>query len=235
MFERDFESHVYSPSQCLWPSAGARRRESARTMSVNQLGRLRDRRTSQWVGFILTLLTTGTACSSDETELFVEICGDLSVPTELDSLRVAILDEQRRSVRSGVRELLQCPGDRISALPQSVSFPLLEGEGWIVVTGLRDEVEIIRFERRIHVEGQESNPIVAYLDRQCLGFQCPLGQTCLQGRCQLTPVATSRDQCPRLEAGPMEDDVGLVIANDAGEVVEPPRYCPQPESGSEAQ
>ncbi|MFU8807057.1 MAG: hypothetical protein ACNA8W_24835 [Bradymonadaceae bacterium] len=173
-----------------------------------------------------------TGCSRDTDDLVIEVCGNLGVPDELDSLRISILDAERQPMRSGVRELLECPGDRLRPLPQSVTFPPVVGEAWVVVTGLVDEVEKIRFERRINVEGPDFNPVVAILDHACLGFQCPLGQTCVSGRCVVAPYSVSGTSCPSarhggddLDAGPVED------GEDVGAGPPTPTYCPAPDVG----
>lgn len=149
-------------------------------------------------------------------------------------MRIAVLDAQRQALRAGVRELLECPGDHLRPLPQQVSFQPLETEGWVVVTGLRDEVEVIRYERRINVEERDVNPIIAVLSRDCLGFQCPLGQTCMGGRCQVVSTSVTRGSCPSA-LSPVADelDAGDVEESDASFAAPSPRYCPAPDTGIE--
>ena len=60
--------------------------------------------------------------------------------------------------------------------------PMGNGNGWIRVQGLKDGVVVVTSE----VRPEESANI--RLERQCRLVQCPTGQTCLGGECELVPV-----------------------------------------------
>ncbi|MDX9720212.1 MAG: hypothetical protein RBU37_05670 [Myxococcota bacterium] len=145
-----------------------------------------------WVALAFSLLF---ACSSERSVVTVRLCGDLDVPLQVDSVRVSLLDGERKEKRAGIRNLLECPAELIRELPQSVELATFEGEAWVVATGLRDGVEVIRVERRVRLSSDESFELSVGLNKECIGVKCSLGQTCVEGRCALVPWGEAPLSC----------------------------------------
>ena len=167
----------------------------------------------------------------------VRVCGDLHVPTELDTLRVSILDAERNERRAGVVALLECPGDKLKLLPQTVELGAFDGEAWILVQGLQDGIERIRVERRVRLHGDEATRVVLGLNRDCVGVSCALGQTCRGGACVLVPWESDDSQCASVPLGDVvEVDVVEELDVEISDVeVEPPRYCPPEETSGDVE
>ncbi|MBA2665286.1 MAG: hypothetical protein H0U74_23560 [Bradymonadaceae bacterium] len=186
---------------------------------------------------ILTLITLG-GCSRDDAQVQISVCSDMSVPGELDAIRVTVLDEARVQQRTGILELLECPAERVKTLPQAVHFDPVAGDVWIVVSGFLDGIERVRFERRADMANAPDGEITTILRRACLGFSCPLGQTCVNGRCDQVPREVSSGLCAP-GAPPQQADVGrepadVAVPDDQTPVPRPVYYCPQPDVGLDA-
>lgn len=169
-------------------------------------------------------------CQRSEPVIRVEICGDVAVPESVDAIRVSVLDEQRQEVRAGARELVVCPDDVLLELPQTVEFEPLQAEtAWVVVQGLDDGIERIRFERQVSLDELNVEIVRVGLRSECLGVMCPDGQTCVQGTCQISPVAEPDELCGAA-AAIVEESVDMGAAEPVMEVDmgQPagPRYCP---------
>lgn len=152
------------------------------------------------------------ACDDTSGQLQIELCGDVRIPQEVDSVRVSILDAQRQEVRAGVQELVDCPNMRALPINQRINFSAYDDtELWIVAQGLRQGVEIMRFERRYrpNQEEQPDGPITLGLTRACLGVFCPLGQTCVQGLCELAPFTNPSSLC-KSSVTPDGADMGMM-------------------------
>jgi len=136
---------------------------------------------------VWTVLASSVGCSRDPGQIEVELCGDVSVPDDIDAVRVIFLDDEREETQSGVRELLLCPQDELLLLPQTFGFTEVEGDVTIQVQGLKDGVEVGTYERRVMLEPMRATATIRMaLTRDCLGVQCSLGQTCQGGVCALT-------------------------------------------------
>lgn len=152
------------------------------------------------------------ACDDTSGQLQVELCGDVLIPQDVDSVRVSILDHERQEVRAGVQELVDCPNMRALPITQRINFSAYDDtELWVVAQGLRQGVEIMRFERRYrpNQEDQPDGPITLGLTRACLGVFCPLGQTCVQGRCELAPFTDPSSLC-KSSVTPDGADMGMM-------------------------
>ena len=124
-------------------------------------------------------------------EIDFEVCGDLTVPDDIDALRFLVLDDEMAEVSAGVRELV---GETISSLPVSSSLPSGSGGGWTRVQGLREGVTAIVFSRRIG-DLDATSAVDMVLTYDCLGQECSLGQTCVSGTCILAPVGNEAPSC----------------------------------------
>ncbi|MFT7621866.1 MAG: hypothetical protein ACI9WU_001031, partial [Myxococcota bacterium] len=107
------------------------------------------------------------------------------------------LDADGESVVVGVLPLLQCPEAGLTHLPVHRQLGELVGEHRIIVQALEDEVEVARVEARAWFDGDANRQITLQLQRVCLGVPCPLGQTCIDGKCEVIPFAEESPMpCP---------------------------------------
>jgi hypothetical protein len=139
----------------------------------------------------IPLLSSG--CTSDEANAVVELCGDLSVPDDIESVRVVIYDEDRTPLRQGVRELWTCPGPTLHRLPQTFEFDPVEGDVFIEVQGLKEGAPVMRSELRTSFAAGSNettnNKATVSLTKACMGVRCAAGETCVQGKCELVSLA----------------------------------------------
>lgn len=124
-------------------------------------------------------------CDADPV-VAVRVCGDLVVPTDVDVLRVAALDDAGTELVAGV-QTLEGP------LPVVHALGVLRGERRIVVQALAAGVERVRAEVRAQLKGDDE--IEVRVAKACVGVACPLGQTCVDGDCEVVPFA-SGENCP---------------------------------------
>jgi hypothetical protein len=141
------------------------------------------------IGLGLALFATG--CPNSDLEF--RVCGDLVVPDDIDGFRLLILDQDRHELHSGVRSLVE-EDSAVDQLPLSASLPNGSGPGWAKIQGLLAGVAVITFERQI---GKLEDTAVAdmVLTADCVGQDCPLGQTCVAGTCILAPVNAEDPIC----------------------------------------
>lgn len=159
------------------------------------------------VGFVALLGLV--ACDDTSGQLQVQLCGDVLIPQEVDSVRVSVLEANRQEVRSGVQELVDCTQLRALPLSRRINFTSYDdSELWVVAQGLRQGVEIMRFERRYR-PSQEQEVVELGLTRACLGIFCPLGQTCIQGLCEQAPFTSPSSLC-KSAAAPNGADMGAM-------------------------
>jgi hypothetical protein len=141
--------------------------------------------------FLLALLATA-GCPSSNIDF--HICGDLGVPDDIDGVRLLVLDQERELISSGVRSLVDDQGAPTDSLPVTGSLRSGSGSGWAEVQGLSGGVAVITFGRRVgDLEGTPWVDMV--LTQDCLGQDCPLGQTCVAGACILAPVGDEAPTC----------------------------------------
>lgn len=147
--------------------------------------------------FILFLVLLGSfGCFYEEPKLRVEVCGDALIPDDIDAFRISIWDENlENELVSGTRELLRCPGPDFLALPQEVEFNAIEGETWIRVQGLRNGESVSSFWARQRTDADESGEVRVSITRACLGIQCAVGQTCVDGQCVLAEYQPASSIC----------------------------------------
>ena len=172
-------------------------------------------------------MVSALGCRPEATPVRVSVCGDVAVPMQIDAVRVSILDAERAEVASGVRELIECPADRLRSLPQEFEFTQRPGEIRIVAQALLDGVEVGRSERLV-LDASEGAELTVALEAACVGVTCPLGQTCVAGGCELVADATGlgcggtsaggSDAGQESDAGvePVLQDMGTEEGADAG-------------------
>ena len=111
--------------------------------------------------------------------------------------------------RERVVELLDCPEGSVRHLPHSLDFQPFDGEAWAVVQGLKEGVEVLHYERRVTLKTDQPTDLSLALNNDCLGVTCPLGQTCIGGRCTLAPYeANSQTVCASGKPGGTMADAG---------------------------
>ncbi|HJK96512.1 MAG TPA: hypothetical protein RMF84_04785 [Polyangiaceae bacterium LLY-WYZ-14_1] len=147
----------------------------------------------------LVLVVLGSAGCSDD-EITVVVCGDLAVPDDLDAVRVELLDAELGRIRDGVFRLVPDEIDEGMDAPQAESLPVAPsltrptGRGWVRVVPLLDGVAVGQFDREIlSFDGVAS--VDAVLDSRCRRSFCPAGQTCIEGNCQVAPLASDPPGC----------------------------------------
>ncbi len=80
---------------------------------------------------------------------------------------------------------------------RAARLPAPSGRGWVEVVGLRDGVRVVVSEVRTAPIGDADLAVVVPLNRDCLGAECPLGQTCRAGACVLVPQGETEAACAR--------------------------------------
>jgi hypothetical protein len=134
----------------------------------------------------------GGACD-DSTLDTVRVCGDLVVPDELVALRVTVwsVGDGVLTERTGGAVVLSEEGAKTRQLPVEVAVRAVSGERVFRAQALgADGTEVGRGE--VLVSGSPSEAVVVNVTRACLGFVCPLGQTCEDAACVITPAAGTR-------------------------------------------
>ena len=142
------------------------------------------------VGALLT-----AACGPSSNTVFVDVCGDVQIPQDIDAVRISILNSDRSDYRTGTLELIRCTSEDL-ALPQETELEAPFGDIWITAQGLQDGVEVLRSERRMKIE--DSGPAQTafmWMTRSCMRVDCSLGQTCIKGECEQAPFAADEIAC----------------------------------------
>jgi len=153
----------------------------------------------------MMVLATSVHASCDDAGLdTVRVCGDLVVPAELVALRVTVLsvgDGGLRERTGGALVLYEeddVAGEE-QQLPVAVAVAAVGGTRVFRAQAIgRDGTEVGRGE--VLVSGSPGGAVVVNLSRACLGFVCPLGQTCEASACIVTPAAGASGGCLLPEA-----------------------------------
>lgn len=139
---------------------------------------------------LVGLLLASTGCPG-EPKITVQLCGDWTVPGNLDAVRVSTLSNDRsEETYAGVFELLQCSasGDAtIRSLPTDLAFTAPEAPLWIIVQGLHEGAEVMRTEVRVGKPLSGDLRVPVRFTLSCGSVECPLGQTCVDGECVVVP------------------------------------------------
>lgn len=152
-------------------------------------------RTMRLIAVLFVVLCVG-GCFYEDPVFRIEVCGDVRVPQDVDAYRITIWDPNLETeLLSGTRELVQCPGVKVTDLPQVVELSAVSGESWVRVQGLKNGVPVSRFDRRVRVGDDEDADIIVSITRSCLGVTCPKGQTCFDGSCALADFSSSSEIC----------------------------------------
>lgn len=140
--------------------------------------------------FVALLLLVLPACS-DEITLDVRVCGDLEVPTDLDSLVFAVEDDMLAEV-SNERLLLADEGP----LGLSVELTTVEPSGYVSVASGLGNRPVGRSTRHL-TSFENAGRIDLVLSRACYGaVSCSDGQTCNAGACVIAPENDEAPRCP---------------------------------------
>ena len=82
----------------------------------------------------------------------------------------------------------------VISLPVSITLPRPSGPGWVEVKVLQSGVQVTGAFRRVDDFARlDSVEMVVTLD--CLPVDCPAGQTCIEGRCELAPGPRGEPSC----------------------------------------
>jgi|GEM_PF-1616872 len=168
---------------------------------------------------VVSALSSLSACPGDPL-VQLQLCGDWSVPSGLDAIRVSTLSEDRQTeTYAGVFELVVCAADGsvvdLRQLPVQLSFTAPDTPMWVVIQGLKDGAEVMKQEVRIKAQPQADIQVPVRFTQSCGGVDCPLGQTCVDGECVITPYwDTDPMSCDNLPV-PTPPDGGST-ASDAG-------------------
>ena len=172
------------------------------------------------VGFFLCALAL-TACSKskDNTELVVTVWSDLSVPTEMDALRIRVMGKEQT-----VDHPFKLSGDRQAGTYQIPVQLALVPAGQkdlsisITAVGAYQGTDIVSQEAVLPFIPDQARELVLYLARSCKNVSCTSspGFTCEGGACT-KPVAVNAASLPtyvpgRVSAAP---DAGVSPLADA--------------------
>lgn len=181
----------------------------------------------QPLGAILLSALSLAGCNAEAPDTHVEVCGNLSVPAELDSLRVVITDQHGAVLREGVRELWSCPGPSLMQLPQRLTFAPVSGDIFVRIQGLRGGVPVIENTLRKTLGPDDPHATIS-LEQGCLGIQCAPGETCSRGSCELIALASDTiSACAGLSTHPERADAGVDAGGDAHPSGQ--ELCPPPD------
>jgi hypothetical protein len=154
------------------------------------------------------------ACGPSSNTLFIEVCGDVQIPADIDAVRISVLEADRTEHRTGTLDLLNCGGESL-ALPQTTEIEAPFGDVWVVVQGLQDGLEVMSSERRLNIEEKgPAQDVLVGLTRSCMRIACTLGQTCIDGVCEQAPWESDDGAC---SGGPPSDGAGGSTAMCAAE------------------
>ncbi|MBI5526434.1 MAG: hypothetical protein HY897_08865 [Deltaproteobacteria bacterium] len=172
---------------------------------------------------VVTAAWTVVACPESSFDVAVEVCGDVLVPAQVDTLRLTVKDEKSAVISDGIIDLLKCPdGEVVQEIPVVRTFRSAGGRAAIEVQGLRKGVSVIAARAAPDTGAQKK--VFLGLTEACLGITCADGQACVKGECIEVPAATDEGFCgsgPAADGGVNGDsgskgDAGAVDAGDAG-------------------
>ncbi len=149
----------------------------------------------------------------------MQLCGDLAVPEDIESVRVVIYDQNRSPLREGVRELWTCPGPTLHELPQTLEFEPVAGDVFVEVQGLKEGVPVVKSELRTTLSADATEATVS-LERSCMGARCAAGETCVDGECELVALAARAVSRCRSSEQPSGQDASQDASMDAGDVAQ---------------
>jgi hypothetical protein len=168
------------------------------------------------------------ACAPAKTEIIVAVDTDLSVPDELNAVRIDLVGPTGQVRRAN--GTLESASD----LPASVGVHWSEGPLGpiqLTVTGIKDGRDVIqRRARTSFVEG-ETRVLWMVLVESCLERACPLDQTCSEGGCR--PIDVGSDELA-VFAGALKRPDGGDLDAGADASVEPDACVPIDEVCNEA-
>lgn len=151
---------------------------------------------TRWFILLTLVASTQMGCFTGDPDLIVEVCGDVVVSDEVDAVRVIVYDDQRtEEVASGSKDLLSCPDGKVGSLPITLEIPEVPQDAWVVLEGLKDGVPIVTFERRLRGDDESEVEAIMGLTRDCIGLNCPLGQTCYGGECKVVEFDSGEQVC----------------------------------------
>jgi len=153
----------------------------------------------------------------------LELCSDLRVPEEIDTMRISLIDEGGHEVSQGLvildpRSPLPdggCEGE-LATFPQNLALSGGSGSSWVRVQGLKDGVEIARAEARVEFPVSGESPASVLLSADCLGVHCPAGQTCVTGACEITQFGGTPALCDTLSQNMRGPEVDAGSSSDGG-------------------
>lgn len=153
-----------------------------------------------------------TGCGGDETTaIVVSVDTDLSVPSEIDAIRMDVVGPDGRE-RFGLADLTQ------AELPVAIGIvhqrgPLSTLE--VTIVGLvGNTVQVTRTGRTAFVSEQQKL-MVLDLRRACVSVACDSGQTCVDGRC-VTDTIDPAVLAPWVGGVPEDRRLGGSPPGDAG-------------------
>lgn len=146
----------------------------------------------------------------------LHVCGDVAVPSDVDTVGVSLLDENQKSLYEGTSNLFTaksgavadggttdggtsdggvCEPGTAQTLP--LTFDLTAGQGnmWVVVRGFRDGVPVETVWGRVTLLTHGSADVSIGLTKDCLGVKCAYGQTCIRGQCEITKFGGDPKSC----------------------------------------
>jgi len=171
-------------------------------------------------GVLFGLSILFITCSS-EHEISFRVCGDVQVPGQIDAVRLVVLDEGLKELRSGLFELQSTApessedgstaetGDkggseseetteqsttRHRSLPIVAALPTSDGSGFVRVQGLLAGIEVARVDRKIS-EFEDVDEVQMPLTVNCYKRIAPLGQTCVGGKVKQAPGPKGSPRC----------------------------------------
>jgi len=179
------------------------------------------------LAYLLMLALVATGCDDSLTELLVVVDTDLSVPSELDHVRITV------TAPDGQVSVAEGPIGDLSALPATVGLIHKGGEFGdvrVVAEGLLGGTVVVRREAVATFVHKQVRVLRLDLLRRCVGEACGAGMTCAEAGCRSERVAGS--ELPRYD-GTIGSDGGVLVdaSLDGGDTDAGPTDAGPPDAG----
>lgn len=138
------------------------------------------------------VLLTLSACGGDGMTTPIRVCGTFNA-ADLDVVQVRVNDNDGREILSAVAASA-ASGEPIT-LPIETEIPASEGIGYISVEGRSAGLLAVRYTLRVR-DLATIEPLSFPLDSECARFDCPEGETCIAGTCEMAPLPERSPECP---------------------------------------
>ncbi len=159
------------------------------------------------LGIALAALLLGS-CATELTEIVVFVTTDISVPDTMDRVRITIRDASNSEIISETQSVSSAANFPLTLGLQASDSSTMTQAVRVEVVGLLDSAPVATREAQLAFVRGESRLLGMPLERRCVDFDCPSGQTCARGVC--SPTALSDSSTPPF-LGDLPNDVDCLV------------------------